>query len=146
MKIELKSESIKETEKIGFDFAKRLTGKEIVMFYGDLGVGKTTFIKSLAKALDVKDINLVNSPTYNIMNCYTGKFSIYHFDMYRISTEEELFELGFFDYIGTGIILIEWSENIERLFPGKYCKERVIKIFIKYSEVNENFRNFKFIF
>ena len=59
MKIELKSESIKETEKIGFDFAKRLTGKEIVMFYGDLGVGRTTFIKSLAKALDVKDINLI---------------------------------------------------------------------------------------
>ena len=146
MKIELKSKSIKETEKIGSDFAKRLTGKEIVMFYGDLGVGKTTFIKSLAKALDVKDMNLVNSPTYNIMNCYTGKFSIYHFDMYRIITEEELFELGFFDYVGTGIILIEWSENIERFFPGKYCKEEVIKIFIKYSEVNENFRNFKFIF
>lgn len=146
MKFELKSKSIKETEKIGSDFAKRLTGKEIVMFYGDLGVGKTTFIKILAKALDVKDINLVNSPTYNIMNCYDGKFPIYHFDMYRISTEEELFELGFFDYIGKGIMLIEWSENIGRFFPGKYCNERLIRILINYSKANENFRIFKFIF
>lgn len=146
MKIELKSKSIKETEKIAFNFAKRLTGKEIVMFYGNLGVGKTTFIKSLAKALNVKDINLVNSPTYNIMNCYAGKFSIYHFDMYRISTEEELFELGFFDYVGTGIMLIEWSENIENFFPTDYCTEKVMKVIVNYSQESENFRNFKFIF
>ncbi len=135
----IKSNSKEFTEDLGARFAKKLAGTEIIQFYGELGAGKTTFIRGLANGLSVKDPKVVTSPTYNIINIYKGKFYIYHWDMYRINSEEELFDTGFFDYIGNGITLIEWSENIEDFIPKKYP---TIKVKITYS--GKNTRNFDF--
>ena len=140
--MEVESFSSKETEKLGISFASKLKGKETVLFYGNLGAGKTTFIRGVTIGLGVKDPRIVTSPTFNILNIYKGKFYVYHWDMYRVTSEEELYDLGFFDYIGTGITLVEWSENIEKFLPMSLPS---IKIYIKYSD-KDNKRTFTFKF
>lgn len=93
-------------------FAKRLKGGEMVLFFGDLGSGKTTFIRSMMEHFNV-DPHEVRSPTFNIVNTYQADDkSFYHIDVYRI-TADELFELGFYDYQKkNSILLIEWAEKI----------------------------------
>ena len=109
--IKLKSCSLSETENIAQNIAKNLVGNEIIAFFGDLGVGKTAFIRGIAQYFNIE--NEVSSPTFSIINEYqTDKFTIYHFDMYRVNTPEDLESTGFFDYIDSGVMLIEWSENI----------------------------------
>lgn len=115
------SSSIQDTNKIAFDFAKQLKAGDVVAFFGNLGVGKTAFIKGIANYFNVKEY--VTSPTFVIVNEYDGDISLYHFDMYKIKDEEALYDIGFFDYINSdGICLIEWSENIERFLPKHYYK------------------------
>lgn len=132
MSNEFISLSPKDTENIAIKIAEKLKGNEIIAFYGDLGAGKTCFTKGLCKALDVKDDVL--SPTFALMNEYTGKYKIYHFDMYRIKNFEDLYLTGFFDYINNGIVIIEWTENIEN-----FLSKDVIKISIS-KEENDNER------
>ncbi|SFW61658.1 tRNA threonylcarbamoyladenosine biosynthesis protein TsaE [Sinomicrobium oceani] len=91
---------------------------KILLFYGDMGVGKTTLIKSLAHHLGVKDVT--GSPTFGLVNEYEGAGGarIYHFDFYRINNEEEVLDIGFEDYLHTGTwIFIEWPGKIEGLIP-----------------------------
>ena len=111
----IKSYSPVETENIGTSLARKLYGTEIIALYGDLGAGKTCFVRGLCKGLGVEDN--VSSPTFAIINEYSGTFNVYHFDMYRINSEEDLYSTGFFDYLNTGVIVIEWSENIEGALP-----------------------------
>ena len=93
------SNSALDTEKIGKDLAKTLKGNEIIALYGDLGVGKTAFTRGIADYFGVK--NEVSSPTFSIVNEYAAdKFNLYHFDMYRIKTAEDLESTGFFEYLG----------------------------------------------
>ncbi len=102
-----------DTKAIATKLAHHLKGGEVIAFRGDLGAGKTCFTSGLATALGYSGI--VNSPTFSIINEYLGgKYNIYHFDMYRISGWEDLYSTGFFDYkeLG-GIIVAEWSENIQ---------------------------------
>ena len=90
----------------------------IFAFFGEMGVGKTTFIKALCSELGVKDI--VNSPTFTIVNEYASSkgFPVYHFDFYRIEKEREAFDIGIDEYFsGKGLCLIEWSEKITSLLP-----------------------------
>lgn len=130
--MEILSNSVSETEKIGKKLASKLKGNEIIALYGDLGVGKTAITRGIADYFGVK--NEVSSPTFSIVNEYLAdKLSIYHFDMYRISTFEDLESTGFFDYIGNGILIIEWSENIE-----KYLPLNIIKIGIKKLKLEDN--------
>jgi len=130
--MEILSNSVSETEKIGKKLASKLKGNEIIALYGDLGVGKTAITRGIADYFGVK--NEVSSPTFSIVNEYTGgKFNIYHFDMYRISTFEDLESTGFFDYIDNGVLIIEWSENIE-----KYLPLNIIKIGIKKLKLEDN--------
>lgn len=106
--------SLSETEKLATAFADSLTGSEIILLNGELGAGKTTFTKSLAKALGVTDI--VTSPTFAFMREYYGKFKISHYDMYRAENQDELFELGIYDnLVEQGIAVIEWNKFDE--FP-----------------------------
>lgn len=105
------SSSERETEQLGWRVAEKLTGKEMIAFYGGLGMGKTAFTRGLCDYFGLKDE--VSSPTFSIVNEYEGKYKIYHFDMYRITSWDDLESTGFYDYIDNGIILIEWSENIE---------------------------------
>ena len=103
----------KETQKLGYEIGKLLFPGSVVSLTGDLGVGKTTFTKSIAKALNIKQV--VNSPTFTIIKEYEGDLNLYHMDVYRISDKEDL---GFDEYFfNDGITVIEWAENIKSLLP-----------------------------
>lgn len=118
-----------ETEKLGEKIAAKLKGNEIIVFYGDLGAGKTTLTRGVARYCKTSED--ASSPTYAIAHEYNGeKFKIYHFDMYRITSYEDLESTGFFDYIDKGIIIIEWGENIEEFLP-----ENIIKIVIEKNDL-----------
>jgi tRNA threonylcarbamoyladenosine biosynthesis protein TsaE len=102
------------------EFAPLLKQSVIIAFYGEMGAGKTTFIKALCEELGV--VNVVNSPTFAIVNEYYTSTNnpIYHFDFYRLSKPEELFDIGFEEYIASGNpCLIEWPEKAENLLPQK---------------------------
>lgn len=109
--------SLYETEELAIAFAESLSGNEIILLNGELGAGKTTFTKSLAKALGVTDI--VTSPTFAFMREYYGKYKISHYDMYRAENQDELFELGIYDNLTEpGIAIIEWNK-FEEFPPDK---------------------------
>lgn len=120
MKKTFHSSSFEETERIGENLSKTLKGTEVIALYGGLGAGKTAFTRGLAKGLGAD--GSVSSPTFAIVNEYSGKYNIYHFDMYRIDSWEDLYSTGFFDYMDNGIMVIEWSENIENALPDNHIK------------------------
>lgn len=138
------SKSTSETEKIACDFAKTLKGNEVVAMFGTLGMGKTAFVRGLASGLG--NMSEISSPTFAIVHDYGGNPHLYHFDMYRIETWDDLYSTGFFDYLDMGgILVVEWSENIENVLPeshirivfekGKEDNERIISIY-KPGEAN----------
>lgn len=106
-------ETIKVAEKIG----NLIRAGDIVAFKGGLGAGKTTFTRGIAMGMGMKDI--VSSPTFALVNDYRGeKITLYHFDMYRINSEEDLESTGFYDYpFEENAAVIEWSENIQAFLP-----------------------------
>ena len=101
-----------ETEGVGAALAARLTPGAVIAYRGDLGAGKTAFTRGLAKGLGVKEN--VTSPTFTIVNEYlSGKMPLFHFDMYRLGSEDELFDIGWEDYLERGgVCAVEWSENV----------------------------------
>ena len=110
-----------ETREIGFKLGKLLKPGSIVCLIGDLGAGKTTMTQSLAEALEVDDY--ITSPTFTIVNQYEGKMPLYHFDVYRIGCSEEMYDIGFEEYInGDGVCIIEWANIIEDILPDEYLK------------------------
>jgi len=111
------STSPKATEEFAANLAKTLKGGEVIAFRGDLGAGKTCFTRGLAAGLDFK--GEVNSPTFALINEYLGgRLNIYHFDMYRISSWEELYSSGYYEYLDMGgVVVCEWSENIDGALP-----------------------------
>ncbi len=104
--------SPEETEKIGQALAQRLTPGTVIAYEGDLGAGKTAFTRGLARGLGCTDT--VTSPTYTIVNEYlSGKMPLFHFDMYRLRSSDDLFDIGWEDYLErNGICAVEWSENV----------------------------------
>ena len=126
------SHSVEETEQIAMNLASKLKGNEVIAFFGGLGMGKTAFTRGVCKGLGFNDG--VQSPTFSLVNQYDAKYTVYHFDMYRINTYDDLYSTGFFDYIDTGVLIIEWSENIENALPDDY-----IRIEISHGD-NENER------
>lgn len=132
--ITLKSNSLEDTEKIAQKVAANLKGDEVIALYGGLGMGKTAFTRGLCLALGCEDN--ISSPTFALVNEYSGKFPVYHFDMYRVDSWDDLYSTGFFDYIGNGLLVIEWSENIDGALP-----EDTIKIEIQ-KGTGENERTF----
>lgn len=111
------SSNPEETEAIAEKLGKTLRGGTVVAYRGGLGMGKTCFTRGLAKGLGYK--GEVTSPTFALINEYIGgRLPLYHYDMYRISSWDELYSSGFFEYIDEGgIIAAEWSENIENALP-----------------------------
>ncbi len=125
--MELVSHSPEDTARFAEDIAGRLAAGDILLYRGDMGAGKTTFTNGLAAALDVRDV--VTSPTFAIVNEYNGKFPLFHFDLYRIDNFDDLYAMGFFDYLGrNGIIAAEWSENIPGLEQELSRDGRVITV------------------
>jgi len=115
-----------ELDEIAQQLLKKYNLK-IFLFYGEMGVGKTRFIKSLCKGLDVLDV--VSSPTFSIVNQYLNKNDdfIYHFDFYRTNNKEEIFDIGYEEYIySSSYCFIEWPEKIESLLPNNYIKIEMI--------------------
>ncbi len=117
MKKEFHTKSVEETEGVGRELALGLNkGKPtFVAMYGDLGVGKTAFVRGLASVL--APCARVKSPTYTVVNKYDGEIPLYHMDVYRINDEDELYSIGFDDYVQNGICVVEWSENIPESIP-----------------------------
>lgn len=133
--IKMITASSAETESLGKKIASILSGNETIALFGDLGAGKTAFTRGLCEGLGVTDG--VSSPTFAIVNAYNGKYPVYHFDMYRITDADDLFSTGYYDYIGNGVIVIEWSENIE-----SELESDAIRIRIKKND-DENIRLFE---
>lgn len=106
--------SPEHTLRFAEEVGKRLEAGTVILFEGDLGAGKTTFTKGLAKGLGVTET--VTSPTFALVNEYYGRLPLFHFDLYRINSIDDLYAIGFFDYLDRGgIIAAEWSENIPEL-------------------------------
>lgn len=105
--------SPEETEALGEALGRRLRGGEIIAYYGGLGAGKTAFTRGLARGLDISA--RVTSPTYTIVNEYLGgRLPLFHFDMYRLSSADDLFDIGWEDYLlRGGVCAVEWSENVQ---------------------------------
>ena len=108
--------SVEETEAAGREFAAQLRPGDVVALRGGLGMGKTAFVRGIASLLAPKA--RVSSPTFALMHEYEGEVPLYHFDLYRIPDAEELWSIGFEEFLDCGgIVLIEWSENVEEELP-----------------------------
>ena len=107
-----------ETEALGEKLAGLLCPGDVIAYYGDLGAGKTAFTRGLARGLGIQEP--VTSPTYTIVNEYLrGKMPLFHFDMYRLESADDLFDIGWEDYLEReGICAVEWSENVEEALKG----------------------------
>lgn len=128
--IDITTLSTEETENVGRMLAKSIIEEDklptFVALYGDLGVGKTAFVRGFT-SYAVPSAN-VKSPTFTLVNEYkNGNVTIFHFDMYRIEDEDSLYSIGFYDYLDQGICLTEWTENIEFALPPKYIKVTIAK-------------------
>lgn len=127
----LTSNSAEQTEQIGRSLAELISQDSslprFIALYGDLGVGKTAFVRGFT-SLFAKNAR-VKSPTFALVNEYKGEsVTVFHFDMYRITDEDELYSIGFYDYLNRGgIALVEWSENIEYALPQEYFSVRIEK-------------------
>ena len=111
--MQITTHSADETQALGQKLAKLLQPGDVIAYFGDLGAGKTALTRGIAQGLGVTD--LVTSPTYTIVNEYlTGRIPLFHFDMYRLGSSDELFDIGWEDYLARGgVCAVEWSENVE---------------------------------
>ncbi len=130
--VEVISNSPVETEAFAYKLGSVLTGGETVAYFGGLGMGKTRFTAGLAKGMGIDED--VSSPTFSLVHEYHGEKVLYHFDMYRITTFDDLCSTGFFDYLDWGgVLAVEWSENIENALP----EDKLIRIEIMRGDTDE---------
>ena len=112
------SKSEGETAGFGREFAKRLRPGSFVALYGDLGAGKTQFVKGICDSFNVTEV--VNSPTFTIVNEYHGNLPVFHIDLYRMKNIEEILGIGFDEYSEAGgVCLVEWAEKLDGIIPEK---------------------------
>ena len=118
-----------ETEKFGIELAGKLEPGAVIALEGDLGTGKTTLTKSIARGLGIDDV--ITSPTFNIVKEYrSGRLPLFHFDVYRIGYVDEMYEIGYEEYFyGDGVCIVEWADRIEDLIP-----DDAIRIQIEYGD------------
>jgi tRNA threonylcarbamoyladenosine biosynthesis protein TsaE len=123
---EIISDSSEATQEIGSDLARKIQVPGIVLLRGDLGTGKTTLTRGIARGLGLSDPTLVNSPSFTLVNIYQGECPIYHVDLYRLKNERDLYSIGLDDFLGKdGVTIVEWSERLT------YPLKRAIEIEIK---------------
>ena len=121
------SRSEGETEELGARLAKNLPSGTVVAMYGDLGAGKTAFVRGMARGMGLSC--RVSSPTFTIVNEYLGERELIHFDMYRLSGADELFDIGWEDYLNRGAVCaVEWSEKVEDAFFGDEVRVTIEKL------------------
>ena len=132
--MEYLSHSEQETEALGAALAQRLHGGDVIAYRGDLGAGKTAFTRGLARGLGCT--GRVTSPTFTIVNEYEGEIPLFHFDLYRLGDEEELWDIGWEDYLGRGgVCAVEWSESFPRAIPPE-----AVTVTIRRCPENEDWR------
>jgi len=135
--LQIVTDSPAQTEDLGRRVARQLRGGEVLALFGGMGMGKTAFTRGLAAGLGIS--SGISSPTFSIVNEYHGRLTVYHFDMFRVESWEDLESTGFFDYLDTdAVLVIEWSENISGALPpdaitielsaGKTEQERIFRI------------------
>ena len=125
-----------DTKKIAADMALKLKSGDVLCLYGDLGAGKTAFVQGLAKGLGIDEH--ITSPTFTIVKEYEGRLPLYHFDVYRISDSDEMYEVGFDEYVyGEGVSVIEWPQLIEDILPDKRYDIEIKKDLSKGEEYRE---------
>jgi len=128
-KYEYKARSITDLQPIAKELINSLGNKKLVALKGNMGAGKTTFIKAICEELKIKDV--VNSPTFSIINQYSNEEGhiVYHFDYYRLKEAKEALDIGLYDYLDSGhLCLMEWPEKVEKLLPENCV----------YLEINED--------
>lgn len=115
-----------DTYRLGERIGREAKAGDVYLLDGDLGVGKTVFAKGVAAGLDIYES--VTSPTFTIVHEYEGRLKLYHFDVYRIGDPDEMWDIGFDEYLyGDGVCLIEWPENVEELIPGSAVRITIEK-------------------
>jgi tRNA threonylcarbamoyladenosine biosynthesis protein TsaE len=133
----VKTKSREETIRFGEQLAATLNAGDIVALTGELGSGKTTLVKGIAKGLGVKNHRYVNSPSFVIIKEYQGRVPLYHFDVFRLDSPSEIDELSFEEYFyKDGICVVEWADRIRKLLPKKHIE-------VKIKMVKENIREIK---
>ena len=134
--MEFEVNSIEEITKLGKELGKILNPGDIICLTGDLGTGKTHITKGISEGLGITDN--ITSPTFTIVNEYnSGRLKLYHFDVYRVSDPDEIYAIGFDDYIfGDGVSIIEWANYIEEILPKEYLHIYITKDLSK----GENYR------
>ena len=127
MVTEFETGTPEETYELGMKLGKEAGPGQVYTLNGDLGAGKTVFAKGFAKGLGIDDT--VSSPTFTILQVYeSGRYPLYHFDVYRIADSSEMDEIGFDEYVySEGISLIEWAEYIEDILPDKYIRVDILR-------------------
>ena len=132
--MEYLSHNTEETEALGKELAAHLRPGNVIAYLGDLGAGKTAFTRGLAQGLGCT--GRVTSPTFTIVNEYEGQIPLFHFDMYRLSDADDLFDIGWDDYLSRGgICAVEWSERIEDALPAD-----AVVVTIRRCEENDDWR------
>lgn len=129
-------DSVDKTLEMGRKIGELVNKGDILCLTGDLGTGKTHISKGIAKGLSIKEH--ITSPTFNIVNEYhSGRLNLYHFDVYRVNDPDEIYAIGFDEYIfGEGVSLIEWANYIEEIIPEEYLYINIKKV----PELGENYR------
>ena len=130
--------TVDETYKIGESIGSLVNSGDIICLIGDLGTGKTHLTKGIAKGLNIEDN--ITSPTFTIVNEYTGRLKLYHFDVYRVNDPDEIAAIGFDEYIfSDGVSIIEWANYIEELIPPSKLTitiEKLPKLGDNYRKIN----------
>ncbi len=133
LKLNIVSHSEAETVGLAQKLAPMLRTGDVLVLTGELGTGKTAFVRGLARGLGI-DENTVNSPSYTIVNEYPGAMALYHFDLYRIADPSELYEVGWDEYRSrNGVVVVEWGERAGELLPAGYYR-------IEFTMINESER------
>ena len=132
--LEIISYGVDETIALGRAMGKQLQGGEVIALTGNLGTGKTHFIKGLALGLDVADVDVVTSPTFTLINEYEGRLLLYHADAYRLEKADQLAALGFDEMCsGLGVVVVEWADRVRPLMDDY----KPINIYLEHRGENE---------
>ena len=135
----LTTRSAEETIKLGEKIAGRLKPGDMVALCGDLGAGKTTFVKGIAKGLGVHDYKYVNSPSFVLVREYKGRIPLFHFDIYRLEHLKDIEDIGYEDYLARkGVVVIEWSSKMKRILPDRH-----LEVTLKIKSADERAINIK---
>ena len=121
-----RTHSPEETQAIGEQFGQTLKPGDVIALIGDLGAGKTCLTQGIARGVGIPTDQVVNSPSYTLINEYEGEIPIYHIDLYRLQHHDEIIELGLEEYLeGDGICIIEWAERMLEMLPEHYIRMQI---------------------